>query len=106
VFNHANIRVSPVVDRSLRRMIVTPDMHRIHHSVAVIETDSNYGFVFPWWDRLFGTYRENPAGGQVRMVVGLEAFRARRDAWLDRLLINPLCSDGRTAPAWPKNSAG
>lgn len=106
VFNHANIRISPAVDRVLRRMIVTPDMHRIHHSVAVTETDSNFGFVLPWWDRLFGTYCENPAAGQARVVVGLEAFRSRRDAWLDRLLINPLCGDGRTAPRWPKNSSG
>jgi sterol desaturase/sphingolipid hydroxylase (fatty acid hydroxylase superfamily) len=90
LFNHGNVRIPPSLDRVLRWLIVTPDMHRIHHSIHRFETDSNFGFVFPWWDRMFGTYRADPAGGQTQMVVGIETFRTGRDLWLDRLVLNPL----------------
>jgi sterol desaturase/sphingolipid hydroxylase (fatty acid hydroxylase superfamily) len=72
LFNHGNVRIHPSLDRVLRWFVVTPDMHRIHHSIHIVETDSNFGFVLPWWDRVFGTYRAEPAAGQVRMVVGIE----------------------------------
>lgn len=89
LFNHANLRLPATVDRVLRWVIVTPDMHRVHHSVDRIETDSNFGFNVPWWDRLFGTYRAQPAAGHDGMTIGLASFRAARDQWLDRLLVQP-----------------
>ena len=72
LFNHSNVRMPLRLDRMLRWCIVTPDMHRIHHSTDVRETNSNYGFNVPWWDRLFGTYCEEPALGQTGMKIGLE----------------------------------
>ncbi|MCC6139198.1 MAG: sterol desaturase family protein [Nitrospira sp.] len=72
LFNHSNVRMPLWLDRVLRSVIVTPDMHRIHHSAAVCETNSNYGFNVPWWDRLFGTYCAEPALGQLGMRIGLE----------------------------------
>jgi sterol desaturase/sphingolipid hydroxylase (fatty acid hydroxylase superfamily) len=93
LFNHGNVKIPAALDRILRWVVVTPDMHRIHHSIHVRETDSNFGFVFPWWDRLFGTYRAEPAAGQARMVVGIETFRSERDLWLDRLVLNPVLED-------------
>ena len=89
LFNHANVRIPPAVDRVLRWFVVTPDMHRVHHSVLRAETDSNFGFALPWWDRLFGTYCAEPAAGHVRMIVGIEPFPTQRDAWLDRMLLDP-----------------
>jgi sterol desaturase/sphingolipid hydroxylase (fatty acid hydroxylase superfamily) len=93
LFNHGNVRIPPALDRVLRWLVVTPDMHRIHHSIQMAETDSNFGFVLPWWDRLFGTYRAEPAAGQAQMVVGIESFRTDRDLWLDRLVLNPVLDD-------------
>ena len=93
LFNHGNVRIPAALDRVLRWFVVTPDMHRIHHSIHNAETDSNFGFVLPWWDRMFGTYRAEPAAGQVRMVVGIETFRTDRDLWLDRLVLNPILDD-------------
>lgn len=90
-FNHANIDLSRPVDRVLRLVVVTPDMHRVHHSVDPVETNSNYGFNLPWWDRLLGTYRAQPAKGHENMTIGIEQFRTRRDLWLDRMLIQPVC---------------
>jgi sterol desaturase/sphingolipid hydroxylase (fatty acid hydroxylase superfamily) len=104
LFNHGNVRIPSSLDRVLRWLVVTPDMHRIHHSVHRSETDSNFGFVFPWWDRMFGTYRAEPAAGQTRMVVGIESFRTDRDLWLDRLVINPILGEGDSrviAPSTP-----
>ena len=89
IFNHANLRLPEPFDRGLRRLVVTPDMHRVHHSVHVAETDSNFGFNFPWWDRLFGTYRPQPAAGHDRMVIGLPEFRDPRDQRLWQLLLQP-----------------
>lgn len=94
-FNHGNVRLPAPVDRALRRIVVTPDMHRVHHSVVRAETDSNYGFCLSWWDRLFGTYRAEPAAGHDGMTIGLEEFRTPRDLWLDRLLLQPFA---RTPP--------
>ena len=89
LFNHSNIRIPLGLDRVLRWVIVTPDMHRVHHSVVPQETNSNFGFNLPWWDRLFGTYRAQPADGHDGMTIGIELFRTRRDLWLDRMLAQP-----------------
>jgi sterol desaturase/sphingolipid hydroxylase (fatty acid hydroxylase superfamily) len=89
MFNHSNIRLPPAVDRILRRVVVTPDMHRVHHSIHPHETNSNFGFNLPWWDRLLGTYRPQPRDGHENMTIGIEQFRTRRDLWLDRMLIQP-----------------
>lgn len=90
LFNHANIHLPGRVDRVLRWIIVTPDMHRVHHSIIPAETNSNFGFNLPWWDRLLGTYRSQPAAGHIGMTIGIEQFRTRRDLWLDRMLVQPL----------------
>ena len=90
MFNHSNIRIPPAVDRLLRLIVVTPDMHRVHHSIHPSETNSNFGFNLPWWDRLLGTYRPQPREGHETMTIGIEQFRTRRDLWLDRMLIQPL----------------
>ena len=95
MFNHSNLNIPPSLDRIIRYLVVTPDMHRVHHSVDPTETNSNFGFNFPWWDRLFGTYRDQPAAGHANMTIGLEQFRTERDLRLDRLLIQPFRgSDG------------
>ncbi len=75
MFNHSNIHIPSGKDRLLRLMVVTPDMHRVHHSVIIRETDSNFGFSFPWWDRFFGTYRAQPAAGHTGMTIGLANYR-------------------------------
>lgn len=90
LFNHANIDLPRHVDRVLRLFVVTPDMHRVHHSIDPRETNSNYGFNLPWWDRLLGTYIAQPARGHQDMEVGIEQFRTTRDLWLDRMLIQPV----------------
>ncbi len=90
MFNHSNIRIPEGIDRVLRLVVVTPDMHRVHHSVIRSETDSNYGFNLPWWDRLLGTYTAEPKGGHEGMTIGFEQFRTVRDQWLDKMLIQPL----------------
>jgi sterol desaturase/sphingolipid hydroxylase (fatty acid hydroxylase superfamily) len=92
-FNHANIRIPRAADRVLRWFLVTPDVHRLHHSVDPTETNSNFGFALTWWDRLLGTYRAEPAGGHERMVIGVDQFRTRRDSWFDRLLLQPFRDD-------------
>jgi sterol desaturase/sphingolipid hydroxylase (fatty acid hydroxylase superfamily) len=89
MFNHANLRLPLALDRVLRLVIVTPDMHRVHHSPHREETDSNYGFCFPWWDRLFGTYRAQPREGHEAMTIGLETLRDPRELGLWRLLTQP-----------------
>ncbi|SDX77655.1 Sterol desaturase/sphingolipid hydroxylase, fatty acid hydroxylase superfamily [Ruegeria halocynthiae] len=89
LFNHANIDLPRPVDRFLRWIIVTPDMHRVHHSIDPRETNSNFGFNLPWWDRLLGTYVAQPAKGHKGMMIGIKQFRTRRDLWLDRMLIQP-----------------
>ena len=90
LFNHANINLPRPLDRVLRLIVVTPDMHRVHHSVDPRETNSNFGFNLPWWDRLLGTYIAQPAQGHEGMEIGIEQFRTRRDLWLDRMLIQPV----------------
>jgi sterol desaturase/sphingolipid hydroxylase (fatty acid hydroxylase superfamily) len=75
MFNHGNVRLPGGVDRVLRLFVVTPEMHRVHHSVIIRETNSNFGFNFPWWDRLLGTYKSQPAAGHEGMTIGLSHFR-------------------------------
>jgi len=93
MFNHGNIRLGLRLDRALRLVLVTPDMHQVHHSTVPRETNSNYGFCLPWWDRLFGTYRRQPEGGLDAMTIGLTAFRDPRELRLDQMLIQPLRPD-------------
>lgn len=89
LFNHGNVRLPQRVDRWLRLILVTPDMHRVHHSTIRRETDSNFGFSVPWWDRLFGTYRAQPEKGHLGMTIGIEDFRTEHDLRLDQMLIQP-----------------
>lgn len=89
MFNHGNIHLPPAVDRVLRRLVVTPDMHRIHHSVLAREHHRNFGFNLPWWDHLLGTYRDQPEGGQLGMTLGLSEFRTDADRSLAALLRQP-----------------
>lgn len=90
MFNHANVRLPAAVDRVLRWLVVTPDMHRVHHSIEDDETNSNFGFNLSWWDRLFGTYRDQPRGGHEGMTIGIRAFRTPGAvSWLPGLLALP-----------------
>ncbi|MBV8454947.1 MAG: sterol desaturase family protein [Deltaproteobacteria bacterium] len=89
MFNHSNVRLPTRLDSYLRWLVVTPDMHRVHHSIVVGETNSNFGFNLPWWDRLLGTYRAQPAAGHQEMTIGIEQFRDSRELWLDRMLLQP-----------------
>jgi sterol desaturase/sphingolipid hydroxylase (fatty acid hydroxylase superfamily) len=93
MFNHGNVRLPASIDRVLRWLVVTPDMHRVHHSIDPRETNSNFGFNVPWWDRLFGTYRAQPQAGHEAMTIGIEQFRAPRELWLDRMLLQPFRAD-------------
>jgi sterol desaturase/sphingolipid hydroxylase (fatty acid hydroxylase superfamily) len=90
MFNHSNIRLPRLVDRLLRLIVVTPDMHRVHHSIIPEETNSNFGFNLPWWDKLLGTYKAQPKAGHEGMTIGIEQFRTGRDLWLDRMLVQPI----------------
>jgi sterol desaturase/sphingolipid hydroxylase (fatty acid hydroxylase superfamily) len=102
MFNHSNAAMPAWLDRVVRLCVVTPDMHRVHHSVVRAETDSNFGFNLPWWDRLFGTYRAEPSAGHDGITIGLPIFRDRRELRLDRLLTQPFrapAETGQPAPA-------
>lgn len=98
-FNHANVAMPRRLDRILRLVVVTPDMHRVHHSIVRAETDSNFGFNLPWWDRLFGTYRDEPSAGHQKMTIGLPIFRDEAELRIDRLLTQPFRNDAATVPA-------
>lgn len=86
---HSNIRIPLHIDHILRKLVVTPDMHRVHHSVMITETNSNFGFNFPWWDRLFRTYRDQPAAGHEAMEIGLANYRDRKYLTLPWMLAVP-----------------
>jgi sterol desaturase/sphingolipid hydroxylase (fatty acid hydroxylase superfamily) len=92
MFNHANLRLPLGLDRVLRWFVVTPDMHRVHHSVVPNEANSNFGFNLPWWDRLLGTYRAQPAAGHEGMSIGIDRFREAADLRLDRMLLQPFAA--------------
>jgi sterol desaturase/sphingolipid hydroxylase (fatty acid hydroxylase superfamily) len=93
MFNHSNVTMPLWLDRVARWLVVTPDMHRVHHSIHRYETDSNFGFNLPWWDRLFGTYRGQPHDGHIGMTIGIPIFRNVRELRLDRLLTQPFRND-------------
>lgn len=90
MFNHSNIALPPRLERVLRLVMVTPDMHRIHHSTRDGEMNRNFGFNLSWWDRLLGSYCPKPQQDQRTMPIGLDHFRTGRDLWFDRLLLQPL----------------
>lgn len=89
MFNHGNVKIHQGFDRVLRLLIVTPDMHRVHHSVYPSEANTNFGFNLPWWDRLMGTYRAQPSKGHEAMIIGLNQFRDPARLTLPWILILP-----------------
>ncbi len=90
MFNHSNVRIPLSLDRVLRWFVVTPDMHRVHHSVEDDEANSNFGFSLPWWDRLFGTYRDQPRAGHENMTIGIHKYREPKlVSWLPGMLWLP-----------------
>ncbi|MBF0274994.1 MAG: sterol desaturase family protein [Nitrospinae bacterium] len=89
MFNHGNIKLPAVADKIIRSLFVTPDMHRVHHSVIPEETDSNFGFFISVWDKLFGTYKEHPEKGHTDMTIGLELFRNPEELKLSKILLQP-----------------
>lgn len=93
MFNHGNIHIPNSFDRILRLFVVTPDMHRVHHSVVIKETNSNFGFNLPWWDRLLGTYCDQPAAGHQGMTIGLSQFRDAKRLTLPRMLALPFTDE-------------
>lgn len=94
MFNHSNVVIPARIERVLRWFLVTPDMHRVHHSCIPGETDSNFGFNLPWWDRLFGTYCDQPAEGHEGMDIGLSSHRDARKLKLPKLLGLPFADRG------------
>ncbi len=107
LFNHGNVRLPVALERILRKVVITPDLHRIHHSLEVTETNANFGFAVPFWDRLCGTYCDQPAGSQTVMPLGLEDYRDARALGLGRLLLLPcvsqLAQTSRQQPARVKD---
>lgn len=101
-FNHGNIRMPLSIDRWLRLLLVTPDMHRVHHSVIPRETNSNFGFNLPWWDRLCGTYRPQPEAGHTGMTIGLKEYRNPDSLTFFHLLVQPFLRQ----PRWYKEIKG
>jgi sterol desaturase/sphingolipid hydroxylase (fatty acid hydroxylase superfamily) len=89
MFNHSNVRMPWWLERVVRRFVVTPDMHRVHHSSMKRETNSNFGFNLPWWDFLLGTYRDQPERGHAGMQIGLSHFRDPRALRLPWMLALP-----------------
>ena len=90
MFNHSNVRLYTTLDKYLRLLLVTPDMHRVHHSVEADESNSNFGFNLPWWDRLFGTYRAQPRAGHKDMTIGIyEINQLKQVTWLGGILTLP-----------------
>jgi len=93
MFNHANVYLPKRLDAALRLFLVTPDMHRVHHSTRVNETNSNFGFNLPWWDYLFGSYTSQPADGHAGMTIGISQQRdPRRVSQLPGMLLLPFSS--------------
>ncbi|MGO9057211.1 MAG: sterol desaturase family protein, partial [Candidatus Binataceae bacterium] len=105
MFNHGNVRIPVGLDRWLRLLVVTPDMHRVHHSIVVGETNSNFGFNLPWWDWLLGTYRDQPAAGHEGMTIGIEQFRQSRELRLGRMLLQPFRGPAGEYPITWKSAA-
>ena len=94
MFNHGNVSLPPALEQRLRWLLVTPDLHRVHHSIHGDEMNRNFGFNLSLWDRLFGSLAAQPRDGHSSMTIGLPNFRAPRAQWLDRLLLQPFKSSG------------
>jgi sterol desaturase/sphingolipid hydroxylase (fatty acid hydroxylase superfamily) len=105
IFVHANVALSTWIDAALRRFLITPDMHRIHHSDEMSDQNTNFGTVFPWWDKLFGTYREEPAAGYENMAMGLHEMSIREGASLIGMLVQPFYGNAEMQPAVCEPSA-
>ena len=101
MFNHDNARLPLGLDRVLRRVIVTPDMHRVHHSVIPREANSNFGFNLSLWDRALGTYCAQPAAGHQEMGIGIDQFRSEDELRLGRMLAQPF--KGQSNSTYPIN---
>jgi len=102
IFNHGNVGISEATDRWLRWILVTPDMHRVHHSIVRAETNSNFGFNLPWWDHLMRTYRAQPAAGHLAMTIGIDQFRSSEELKLMPLLSQPFRGAAGGYPTWTK----
>jgi sterol desaturase/sphingolipid hydroxylase (fatty acid hydroxylase superfamily) len=89
MFNHGNIRLPEKIDRVLRIFLVTPDMHRVHHSVHMDEANKNFGFNLPWWDYIFGTYKSQPRDGHEDMLIGTKEFRETKYQSILGMLAQP-----------------
>ena len=94
LFNHSNLKLHPVAERMMRYVVVTPDMHRVHHSSDLGEMNCNFGFSFPWWDRIFRSYQAQPSKGHLDMEIGLNVYRDVKELRIDRMLTQPF----RTQP--------
>jgi sterol desaturase/sphingolipid hydroxylase (fatty acid hydroxylase superfamily) len=103
---HSNIRIPRQFDRLLRLALVTPETHRIHHSRAGSDSRKNFGAVFPWWDRLFGTYRDQPSAGVDALAVGVEGFEGRRHQMLHWMLAHPFLTESSDSHPTGEPSAG
>jgi sterol desaturase/sphingolipid hydroxylase (fatty acid hydroxylase superfamily) len=102
MFNHGNVGIPEETDRWLRWILVTPDMHRVHHSIVRAETNSNFGFNLPWWDYLMRTYRAQPAAGHFGMTIGIDQFRSSEELNLMPLLTQPFRGVAGGYPTWTK----
>lgn len=106
LFNHGNVRIPLPLDRFLRWLLVTPDMHRVHHSWYPNETNSNFGFNLSWWDRLLGTYQDQPRDGHEQMTIGINLFREPVWERLDRMLIQPFIGPADSYPINKRETKG
>src|SRR5262249_35722315 len=102
-FSHGNVRLPCWLDQGLRLLVVTPEMHRVHHSANPAETNSNFGFNVPWWDYLLGTYRAQPAEGHEGMTIGLSQFRDDRVERLHWMLALPFVGEVGNYPVNRRN---
>ncbi len=105
MFNHGNVSYSKKLDAGLRLFVVTPEMHRVHHSNIRWETNCNFGFNFPWWDRLFGTYRSQPAKGHLEMTIGLDQYKDPKKLTFPWLIALPFIGKMGRYPLTPKSGA-
>ena len=105
MFNHGNVRYPQGIDKWLRLLVVTPEMHRVHHSTIRWETNCNFGFNFPWWDRLFGTYRPQPAKGHLEMTIGLDQYKDPKKLTFFWLIVLPVVGKMGRYPLTPKSGA-
>jgi sterol desaturase/sphingolipid hydroxylase (fatty acid hydroxylase superfamily) len=103
MFSHGNVRIPARLERVLRWLMVTPEMHRVHHSIIPQETNSNFGFNLPWWDRLFGTYRAQPLAGHEDMTIGIEQFRDPAELRFHRMLLQPFREGASSYPIGQRN---